>query len=644
MIKIEVEGSELALQNSNGDVAIIPKKYRREAEDMLKEGCYDCLDDLISTLPGASNYAQDGTLITDPPPVNQNNPVNLSPVDIVADKNTKQDLPFYSDLSEEEKRMMPQDNVIGRGIRHKAREGKGLDGQDMVDFTKGMMFGAFNNAGQILQTPQSLMVEGIEQARGNAYDYNVALPNIGSYDSNQRVPSDTFLKDEPGAIQFAGDMLLDPTAAVGGALGALSKTSKASKATRLVDDIIPEGKASKVISPDPDKELLKAMPEEGVVKELQKDDYGNTNAEFQKTLNVDKVLDVDNVNIEKVSDQLNKKYNLDLYGGKQDFKPMKPEDIQDALELKYKDKTAKIIKKISLDDLPTVDENFKFVSKPKNKSSERFNLDEEYFTNLKEKYRKEFEKVIGVEDKTTRPNNTDKAEDFETNYSEKDLGLYVKFKEAENLETLEMIRSKKLEKINKAFIDKHKLDSNFSKEEEILIDSYTRGYDTQINNRYDHLKGSNVQTNFYNKMVAPKLEAVIKKNQLKAEEIFKRSLGNHKTVIERNGKLIEGRFNDLQVGDIYNPDSFTSAALEEGNYNGSSARELEIVAPKGQSVLFPNSSGVKNYEQELEIILPQKLKYEVIEKNGNNIKTKIINPYVLLPLIAGPGAAEMLNE
>ena len=60
--QVEVEGGELALQNSNGDIAIIPKKYRREVEDMIKDNCHNCLDNLIATLPKASDYAEGGSL------------------------------------------------------------------------------------------------------------------------------------------------------------------------------------------------------------------------------------------------------------------------------------------------------------------------------------------------------------------------------------------------------------------------------------------------------------------------------------------------------------------------------------------------------------------------------------------------------
>ncbi len=65
--KVNAEGRELVLRNSHGDMAIIPKKYRQEALDMIKEGCHDCLDNLISTLPKVKDYAKDGTVFGIPP-------------------------------------------------------------------------------------------------------------------------------------------------------------------------------------------------------------------------------------------------------------------------------------------------------------------------------------------------------------------------------------------------------------------------------------------------------------------------------------------------------------------------------------------------------------------------------------------------
>lgn len=61
-LNIEAEGSELILKNKAGDYVIIPKKYRKEVQNMLKEGCHSCIDKLVETLPVMDDYAQDGTI------------------------------------------------------------------------------------------------------------------------------------------------------------------------------------------------------------------------------------------------------------------------------------------------------------------------------------------------------------------------------------------------------------------------------------------------------------------------------------------------------------------------------------------------------------------------------------------------------
>ena len=64
-LNIEAEGSELILKNKAGDHVIIPKKYRREVQDMLKENCHNCIDALVETLPVMADYAEDGSLLPD---------------------------------------------------------------------------------------------------------------------------------------------------------------------------------------------------------------------------------------------------------------------------------------------------------------------------------------------------------------------------------------------------------------------------------------------------------------------------------------------------------------------------------------------------------------------------------------------------
>jgi len=62
-INIEAEGNELILKNKAGDYVIIPKKYRTEVQDMIKEGCHCCIDNLVETLPVMEDYAEDGSLL-----------------------------------------------------------------------------------------------------------------------------------------------------------------------------------------------------------------------------------------------------------------------------------------------------------------------------------------------------------------------------------------------------------------------------------------------------------------------------------------------------------------------------------------------------------------------------------------------------
>lgn len=60
---IEVEGGEIAIRNSHGDLAIIPKDKRNWIKQKLSEGCHGCIDSLVETLPVMEDYAQDGTLL-----------------------------------------------------------------------------------------------------------------------------------------------------------------------------------------------------------------------------------------------------------------------------------------------------------------------------------------------------------------------------------------------------------------------------------------------------------------------------------------------------------------------------------------------------------------------------------------------------
>ena len=62
---IEVEGGELLIMSKEGHYAVIPVKHRQEVMDMVKDGCDNCINNYIQTLPKDSDYAEDGTVISE---------------------------------------------------------------------------------------------------------------------------------------------------------------------------------------------------------------------------------------------------------------------------------------------------------------------------------------------------------------------------------------------------------------------------------------------------------------------------------------------------------------------------------------------------------------------------------------------------
>ena len=62
---IEVEGGEILLMSKEGHYAVIPTNHRQEVMDMVKDGCDDCINAYIQTLPKDSDYAEDGSLLPD---------------------------------------------------------------------------------------------------------------------------------------------------------------------------------------------------------------------------------------------------------------------------------------------------------------------------------------------------------------------------------------------------------------------------------------------------------------------------------------------------------------------------------------------------------------------------------------------------
>jgi len=68
---LEVEGGEIAISSSNGMMAIVPKNKVNWVKKKLEDGCHECIDSLVETLPNFDEDGQkaaDGVMLdTDPP-------------------------------------------------------------------------------------------------------------------------------------------------------------------------------------------------------------------------------------------------------------------------------------------------------------------------------------------------------------------------------------------------------------------------------------------------------------------------------------------------------------------------------------------------------------------------------------------------
>lgn len=228
------------------------------------------------------------------------------------------------------------------------------------------------------------------------------------------------------------------------------------------------------------------------------------------------------------------------------------------------------------------------------KSDSRIRMSPDQLETLKNKYRNDFEKIVGYQ------------------YNEKDLGLYSKLQEAHNLDLADMNSVDTYANRSKEFINTHNLRENYTPEEEILMDAYTRGYDDMLNNR-EMASYKPVQDNFYNAQLRPKLEDLI--TSQKAKEPITLSRGDRDYQMEnvwRDGVKLPSKsikFSELQAGDEWEPNSFLSTTIRDNTSFGNIKSSINV--PQGQSILFPNASGVKNFENEMEVILPHKLRYKV---------------------------------
>lgn len=132
--------------------------------------------------------------------------------------------PYYHTLSDAEKEYFDDKGPIGRAIRGKATSGRTFNTDDALAIPGQLLSGV----GEVLQAPQSAMVEGIEALRGKEYDFERILPSLIDSNKQQRTPSDAWGYENPeGFVQHANnflmDAILDPLNIAGG--GAMSRIS-----------------------------------------------------------------------------------------------------------------------------------------------------------------------------------------------------------------------------------------------------------------------------------------------------------------------------------------------------------------------------------------------------------------------------------
>lgn len=91
--------------------------------------------------------------------------------------------PYYNDLSAEQRKYFNDYGPIGTAVRRKAQTKKGL-AEDALAIPGQLLEGAMES----MQTPQSLMVEGLQAIEGKDYNFTNAMPGSGA----QRTTSDVY--------------------------------------------------------------------------------------------------------------------------------------------------------------------------------------------------------------------------------------------------------------------------------------------------------------------------------------------------------------------------------------------------------------------------------------------------------------------
>lgn len=259
-INIEAEGNELVLKNKAGDYVIIPKKYRKEVQDMIKENCHDCIDKLVETLPVMEDYAEDGSLYPDwdkvkstlnpknkkiitfePKPYTtvQDNTYVAPPRVVIPSKLEKEQPVLKADTRTDQERKIAQEyteSVLNPSIMTQIGEGFQKPLRWLADPVKAV--------GDIVSAlaPNSLLAKDLPNTNEDVFEYR--KKQLDPYTSNKEKINNTINEAAP-LTSWALLNTLPAEAAVGNTINSGKNLIKPmSKAVSKTDDVINIGNKS----------------------------------------------------------------------------------------------------------------------------------------------------------------------------------------------------------------------------------------------------------------------------------------------------------------------------------------------------------------------------------------------------------------
>jgi len=541
MKQINVEGNELALKNSNGDIVIVPKKDRTKVEQFIKTECWGCVDNYVSGLPKMSNYAKDGSVITDgDPPTKWQVPQSTQQYTVTDKARNLQDGGQEAVNKKAAKIIKSKKPMDGFDKRHEylkqftPEEKAVIKSSDNASVLEPSMWSKFD---------QAIRTSG---AAGLAPSSNSNL----TYDESKEESTPLNLLQPLNVIPKLGQALYRSDYTMGQALrGTPNNASAAEDALTDFTNYTPLVGAK----------MVKAGLLGAFGTKFLKNSTDNILEGISK-LNPFKTQSVKNVN------------EVVAPGHELLFMSQKEANKSNAEYLNSK----------PVDPNPyTYDYSL---------INQRFNIREDELNSLMDQYRKEFEDNIDV------------------SYDEQDLGLYAKYRHAEKKQE-ELLRNAPHYKSNEVdeFKARNTNEHILTPTEEILLDSYTRGYDQKINRR----SRKNHSSVFYENFINPKLEELIKKSKLTTDESFLRGTQNFFTEVERNGEKVKIEFKDLQDDDIFIPNSFVSTSIDRPFFGSPTVENFlsQYDMPKNSSYLLAEHPS-NHMKGENEVLLPSKLKFK----------------------------------